>query len=407
MTLYSYRAATAAGATEKGTLQAASEGDAKTTLRERGLYPLDLRATQALRLDWRRLLRFGRAPSLTVQQLAVFTRQLATLLQATIPYDTALGLILQETSDVTFKAVLADVRGRVVEGAYLADALSSFPAYFPPMSINMIRAGETSGTLVAVLQRLADYYDHVGRLRTKVVAALVYPAFMTAFGFAVVVFMVTFIIPRITRLFESFHAVLPLPTRVLIGVSNLLTGYWWAMLPLVAAAVYGARRYLGTEDGQMWRDRIELKLPVIGDFRRKVILQRFTETLATLLKSGVELKAALAVSTEVMENRLYLQAMERVIFDVQNKGLPFSVALRRASGFPEDLCQMVAIGEETATLAGMLETVATRLALEVTSTLEAATALFEPVLILAMGLVIGFIVVSILLPLLQLNTLVR
>jgi len=230
---------------------------------------------------------------------------------------------------------------------------------------------------------------------------------MSAFGFSVVVFMVTFIIPRITRLFESFHAALPLPTRVLIGISDLVTGYWWLLLPLVGALVYAARRYLATERGRLWWDRMELKLPLIGPFRRKVILQRFTETLSTLLKSGVELKSALTVSTEVMENRLYLRAMESVIFDVQNKGLPFSVALRRATLFPEDICQMVAIGEETATLSGMLETVANRLALEVTATLEAATALFEPVLILAMGLVIGFIVISILLPLLQLNTLVR
>jgi type II secretory pathway component PulF len=342
-----------------------------------------------------------------VQQLAVFTRQLATLLNATIPYDTAVGLILQETSDLDFKGVLADVRGKVVEGAYLADAMSSYPGFFPPMVINMIRAGETSGTLVAVLQRLADYYDNVSRLRTKIAAALVYPAFMTMFGFSVVVFMVTFIIPRISRLFDSFGATLPLPTRILIATSNLVTNFWWLLIILAGGATYGAARYLKTEKGQLLRDRTELSIPLLKIFRRKVILQRFTQTLATLLKSGVELKTALTVATEVMENRLYLQAMDHVIFDVQNKGLPFSVALRRASGFPEDLCQMVAIGEETATLDSMLETVATRLSQEVAATLDAATALFEPVLILAMGAVVGFIVISVMLPLLQLNQLVH
>ncbi len=407
MTLFSYRAVSAAGKTEKGTLQAASASDARLDLRERGLYPLDVRASQGSRRDWGRLLRLGRGPGLTVQQLAVFTRQLATLLQATIPYDTAVGLILQETGDLAFKSVLAEVRGRVVEGAYLADALAGFPGHFPPMVLNMIRAGETSGSLVPVLQRLADYYDNVSRLRTKIAAALVYPIFMTIFGFAVVVFMVTFIIPRISRLFDSFGAVLPIPTRILIALSNGVTGYWWLLLILAGGAVYGARRYLRTEPGHMLRDRAELAIPMLRAFRRKVILQRFTQTLATLLKSGVELKTALTVATEVMENRLYLQAMEHVIFDVQNKGLPFSVALRRASGFPEDLCQMVAIGEETATLDSMLETVASRLSQEVSATLDAATALFEPVLILAMGAVVGFIVISVLLPLLQLNQLVH
>jgi type II secretory pathway component PulF len=407
VTLYSYRAVSAAGTTEKGTLQAASESDARTDLRERGLYPLDVRVSQAVRFDWRRWLRLGQGDRLSVQQLAVFTRQLATLLQATIPYDTAVGLILQETGDLAFKSVLADVRGRVVEGAYLADALAGYPGHFPPMVVNMIRAGETSGTLVGVLQRLADYYDNVGRLRAKIAAALVYPVFMTIFGFAVVLFMVTYIIPRISRLFDSFGAVLPLPTRILIGTSNLVTGYWWLLLLLGAGAFYGASRYLRSERGQLLRDRAELSLPMLSRFRRKVILQRFTQTLATLLKSGVELKEALTVATEVMENRLYLQAMDHVIFDVQNKGLPFSVALRRVPGFPEDLCQMVAIGEETATLDSMLETVATRLSQEVAATLDAATALFEPVLILAMGAVVGFIVISVMLPLLQLNQLVH
>lgn len=407
MTLYSYRAVTAAGTTARGTLQATSEADARAELRGRGLYPVEVRPSQALRVDWRHLLRLGRGARLTVQQLAAFTRQLATLLQATIPYDTAIGLILQETGDLAFKSVLAEVRGRVVEGAYLADALAGFPGYFPPMVVNMIRAGETSGTLVTVLQRLADYYENVGRLRTKIAAALVYPVFMTLFGFAVVVFMVTFIIPRISRLFESFGAVLPLPTRILIATSNLITGYWWLLLALAGAAAYGAGRYLKTERGRWRRDQMELAIPLLRGFRRKVILQRFTQTLATLLKSGVELKTALAVAAEVMENRVYLRAMEHVIFDVQNKGLPFSVALRRVAGFPEDLCQMIAIGEETATLDSMLETVSNRLSQEVAATLDAATALFEPVLILAMGAVVGFIVVSVLLPLLQLNQLVH
>jgi type II secretory pathway component PulF len=407
VTLYSYRAVSPAGRTEKGTVQAGSESDARSDLRERGLYPLDVRASQAARLNWARLLRLGRGPRLSVQQLAVFTRQLATLLQATIPYDTAVGLILQETSDLAFKSVLAEVRGRVVEGAYLADALAGFPGLFPHMVVNMIRAGETSGTLVAVLLRLADYYDNVSRLRTKIASALVYPIFMTIFGFAVVIFMVTFIIPRISRLFDSFGAVLPVPTRILIGMSNLVTGYWWLLLTVAGGIVYGTGRYLRTERGRLARDRAELSVPLLRGFRRKVILQRFTQTLATLLKSGVELKTALTVAAEVMENRLYLQAMDRVIFDVQNKGLPFSVALRRVSGFPEDLCQMVAIGEETATLDSMLETVANRLSQEVAATLDAATALFEPVLILVMGVVVGFIVISVLLPLLQLNQLVH
>ncbi|HUJ73415.1 MAG TPA: type II secretion system F family protein [bacterium] len=407
MPLYVFRAMTAAGRARSGQLSAASEGEVKALLRERELYPVEIRPARSWRISPRQLLRLGRGPRLSVPQLAVLTRQLATLLQATIPYDAALGLMAQEAGDVHLQSVLGEVRSRVLEGAYLADALAAYPRHFPPMLINMVRSGETSGALVMVLQRLADYYENSGKLRTKIASALVYPAFMTLFGAGVVSFMVAFIIPRISRLFDSFGATLPLPTRILIGLSNAVTGYWWLVLPLLALAGYGLRRLAISPEGKLWRDRMEVSLPGLRDFRRKVILQRFTQTLATMLKSGVELKVALEAAAQVMENRVYLAAMEHVIFDVQNRGMSLSAALRRAGRFPEDLCQMVAIGEETATLAGMLDTVANRLSQEVAAMLDSATALFEPVLILAMGLVVGFIVISMLLPMLQLNTLVH
>jgi type II secretory pathway component PulF len=407
MALYTYRAVTAGGGSEKGSLQAASESEASAALRDRGLFPLDIRMAQHFRLDWRRLLRFGRGPSLSARQLATFLRQLATLLHATIPYDTALGLILQETTDLDQQRVLGDVRSRVVEGAYLADALGAHPDFFPHMVVTMARSGETSGALVTVLQRLASYYEESAKLRTRIASALVYPAFMTLFGLGAVSFMVTSVIPRISRLFDSFGATLPWPTRLLIGTSDVLTGYGWLILPLLIAAAYGVQRWLRTEPGRLWVDRMELRLPLLHVFRRKVILQRFTQTLATMLHSGVDLKVALEAARGVLGNRLYLAAMDRAIFDVQNSGLPLATALRRSGMFPEELCQMVAIGEETATLDAMLETVSGRLTQEVSAMVEGATALFEPVLIMIMGGVVGFIVLSMLLPMLQLNQLIH
>jgi general secretion pathway protein F len=407
MALYTYRATTAAGASERGSLQAATESEAATALRERGLFPLDIRPVRPFRMDFRRLLRFGRPAGLSPRQLATFLRQLSTLLQATIPYDTALGLILQETQDLDQQRVLGDVRGRVVEGAYLADAMGAHPTYFPHMVVTMTRSGETSGALVTVLQRLAAYYEDAAKLRTRIASALVYPLFMSLFGFGAVTFMVTSVIPRISRLFDSFHATLPWPTRVLIATSDLMTDYGWLIVPLLIAAVYAAQRWLRTERGQQWWDRTELRIPLYNVFRRKVILQRFTQTLATMLHSGVDLKVALEAAKGVLGNRLYLAAMDRAIFDVQNSGLPLATALRRSGMFPEELCQMIAIGEETATLDTMLETVTGRLTQEVSAMVEGATALFEPVLILIMGGVVGFIVLSMLLPMLQLNQLIK
>ncbi|MCH9044799.1 MAG: type II secretion system F family protein [SAR324 cluster bacterium] len=406
MPLYTYRALDAGGRQEKGSLNAASEKEALAVLRGRSIYPLQLRSTQPFSLSLKNWVRLGRNPRISNKELAGFTRQLATLLEATIPYDTALRMVQAESSNASLQAVLTDVRARVVEGAYLADALAAHPHFFPSMLQNMVRSGENSGKLVIILGRLASYYENMNRLRTKIASALVYPAFMLVFSAAVVTFMVTYIIPKISRLFSSFGGVLPLPTRILIATSHVVVNYWWLILILALGAGWGLVWFLRTEFGRGLKDRIELTLPIWGEFLRKLLMQRLTETLATMLHSGVELNHALTVSKEVMQNRVYLKAMENVIVDIQNKGMQLSAAMRRTGLFPEDICQMIAIGEETATLNPMLENVAARLSNEVTATMDSATALFEPVMILLMGAVVGFIVISILLPMLQLNQLV-
>jgi type II secretory pathway component PulF len=405
--LYSYRALGVDGHPEKGTINAGSEGEAKALLRARQIYPIELKGSQPFRLDAALKALWPRGGGATPRQLAAFTRQFATLLRATIPYDAVLGMIIQQTSDLRFKTVLAEVRGHVMEGAYLADAMARFPHYFPHMMVSMARSGETSGNIALIMTRLADYYENLARLRGRLTSALIYPMFMMAFGLVVVIFMVTYIIPRITVLLQNFGAELPLPTRVLIGVSDLVAGYWWLMLALLAGLFVWAARFLRTERGQLLRDRVLLAIPVWNLLQRKVIMQRFTQTLGTLLQGGVELKSALAIGAEVTENRVYAAAMRNVIEDVQSKGLPLALALRRTNLVPEDIAQMIAIGEETAALDSMLENVSDRLSQEITATMEAATSLFEPVMILMMGAVVGFIVVSVLLPLLQMNQLLR
>ncbi len=406
MALFTYRALTSYGKTEKGTLDAASASEAKAILQQRQVFPLEVKPSRPFSLGLNIPYLFHREPRFSVQGLASFTRQFATLLEATIPYDASLEMILQQSSDLGLKSVLADVKGRVVEGAYLADAFAHYPRFFPPMVVSMVRSGEVSGNLSMIMHRLADFYDNASRLRTKLASAMVYPIFMMLFGLGVVAFMLTFIVPRITRLFDNFGVALPLPTRMLIAISELMTGYWWLILLLAAGGAWGAARYLRSERGRLFRDRLDLAVPYWNRLRRKMILERFSQTLATMLQSGVELKDALQVSSEVLDNKLYLQAMERVIFDVQNKGLPLAVALRQSGEFPEDLCQMIAIGEETANLDAMLDNVARRLSREVSAMMDGAAALLEPVMILAMGVAVGFIVLSILLPMLQLNQLV-
>jgi len=407
MALYTYRALNSAGKSERGTLNAGTEKEARQILQSRNIFPLEIRASSPFSFNLQNLLSFSREPSLSTQDLAVFSRQFATLLEATIPYDTALDMIIQQTEDMMLKTVLADVKGKVVEGAYLADSMRAYPRVFPAMVVNMVRSGEASGRLTTIMHSLADYYENASRLKSKLTSAMVYPIFMMFFGSGVAAFMLTYIIPKITDLFENFGVQLPLPTRILIGLSDILTGFWWLIILLIGLSIWGIIKYLRTEQGQLWKDRLELRIPLWKNLRRMMILQRFSQTLATMLQSGVDLNDALAVSAQVMENKIYLEAMEHVIFNVQNKGLPLSVALQRETLFPSDMCQMIAIGEETAKLDAMLETMARRYSREITVITDSATALLEPVMILVMGAGVGFIVVSILLPLLQLNQLVK
>jgi len=405
--LFSYKAVNREGKPEKGSLQAASEKEALAQLRERGIYPLKMNLSRGSPFGWNVPIRLGSRDRLPARELASFCRQLAILLNATIPYDKAVSMIQKEAPRESFRTVLEQVRGRVVEGAFLADAFGAHPKLFPAMMVNMIRSGEASGTLVHVLERLSDYFENINKLRNKLVSALVYPLFMMVFATGVVVFMTTYIIPKITRLFENFGAQLPLPTRLLITVSDLLVNWWWLIIILIVALVVVTVRYVRTPRGKARLDRLELRLPFWKVMRQKVLLQRLSQTLGTMLKSGVDLNDALRVSSEVLENKVYLDGMDDVIFNVQNRGMPLAVALRRTNLFPDDFCQMVAIGEETATLDQMLENIAGRLDNEVTATMDAATSLFEPILIMVVGSVVGFIVMSVMLPMLQLNQLVR
>lgn len=406
MPAYTYKALNSLGNMEKGTLNAPSKNEAMALLRERSIYPLHIHVTKPLSLTLKNWMRLGREGGISTKELASFTRQMATLLEATIPYDTALRMVQTESSNSVLQAVLEDVRSRVVEGAFLSDALAAYPNFFPSILVNMVRSGESGGLLPMILARLASYYENLNKLRGKIASALVYPIFMLFFSTGVVVVMSTMIIPKIKTLFDNFGAQLPLPTRIIIGFSDLLINYWWLILMLIPAAVGGLYWFLHSERGKEFMDRAELKIPVLRTFRRKVIMQRMTETLATMLNSGLELSPALEVASEVMENRVYVRAMEQVGFDIQNRGMQLNAALRRSGLFPEDICQMVAIGEETATLGPMLENVSVRLSQEVTSTLDSAMALFEPVMILLMGVGIGLIVFAVLLPMLQMNQLV-
>ena len=400
MPLYQYQAFDQAGVLRKGSEDAVSESDLRQRLRSQQLYPKEIRVSRNTSRSFlpKRGTNYKRA-------LTLFTRQFEVLMDATIPYDKALQLIIEQTEDVGFKDILAEVRARVVEGGSLADALQLYPKIFPEMYVSMIRSGENSGNLGTILKRLADYYETQERLRGRLKSAMIYPAFMLVFSLLVVVFMVTYIVPKITQIFASKGTLLPLPTRILMGLSDFMVNSWYFVLTGLIILIFGFSAFLRSEFGKKVLQQLQLKAPLIGPLMQKVLIARFCQTLGTLLGSGVDLKTALEISRHVVVNQLLIEQLNKMIIEVNNKGIPLSAAMGRTGYFPDYVQHVVAIGEEAARVDELLERVANRMQEEVSRLLEGLTALLQPTMIVLMGGIVGFIALSVLLPMLNMNQL--
>ena len=413
MPIFHYQAFDATGALHKGTQDAANESEVRQLLRSKDLFPKEIRTSRFTRKSNKsktsegfKLPEFAKRRNYA-KSLMLFTRQLEVLLDATIPYDKAFQLIIPQTEDHSFQSILSDIRGRLLEGESLANSMEKHPEAFPAMYISMVRSGENGGNLGMIMKRLADYYERQDRLRSQIRSAMIYPAFMTVFGFAVVVFMVTNIVPKITRIFESRDAALPLPTRLLIGLSELLSGNLLVLAVVVLLMILSGTIFLRSLSGRRFRDWTELKLPMFNRIWIKILVARYCQTLGTLLKSGVDLKTSLEIAKHVVVNRRFISALDKMIIDVNNKGVPLSAAMGKLEYFPEYVRHVVAIGEEAARVDELLEKVADRMQEEIQSLVEALTALLQPALILLMGGIVGFIALAVLLPMLSMNQLLQ
>ena len=413
MPIFHYQAFDATGALHKGTQDAANESEVRQLLRSKDLFPKEIRTSRFTRKSNKaktsegfKLPEFAKRRNYA-KSLMLFTRQLEVLLDATIPYDKAFQLIIPQTEDHSFQSILSEIRGRLLEGESLANSMEKHPEAFPAMYISMVRSGENGGNLGMIMKRLADYYERQDRLRSQIRSAMIYPAFMTVFGFAVVVFMVTNIVPKITRIFESRDAALPLPTRLLIGLSELLSGNLLVLAVVVLLMILSGTIFLRSPRGRRFRDWTELKLPMFNRIWIKILVARYCQTLGTLLKSGVDLKTSLEIAKHVVVNRRFISALDKMIIDVNNKGVPLSAAMGKLEYFPEYVRHVVAIGEEAARVDELLEKVADRMQEEIQSLVEALTALLQPALILLMGGIVGFIALAVLLPMLSMNQLLQ
>ena len=292
MPIYNYQAFDAEGTLHKGSKDAASESEVRQFLRSRELFPKEIRTSRLYKANFGKGRDSGKIkiPKLPFRKgtsgrvLTQFTRQLEVLLDASIPYDKAFQLIIPQTADSEFQSILSDVRAQVMEGVSLAGAMEKHPDVFTAMYVSMVRSGENSGNLGIIMRRLADYYETQERVRSKIKGALIYPAFMTVFGVAVVIFMVTNIVPKITSIFESQEAALPMPTRILMGISEFVVNHWFLLIFIILLVATAAKIFFSSEQGKVWKNRIELNMPGLSRLRIKIMVARIARLLGHSLK---------------------------------------------------------------------------------------------------------------------------
>jgi general secretion pathway protein F len=407
MPVYEYTALDRAGKNIAGIIDADSTVAARQKLRASGKYPVQVKETAAKEkteaaVDFSLPSLFNRVNPDDVHAL---TRQLATLLNAGIPLVGALDALMEQTTSPALKKIIAQIKESVNEGNSLTVSLTRHPKLFSNIYINMVRAGEASGSLDVVLERLAEFGEHQQALKGRFQAALVYPVFMAIIGTGVLFFLLSFVVPNLTQIFTEMKQVLPLPTTLLIWFSGFMRSYWWAIIFLIVAILLGVREFIKKPKGRYMWDTLKLRLPVIGQINRKIALSRFGRTLGSLLQSGVPLITSLQIVRNIVNNVLIGEVIDETMEDIQ-AGKSLNYALSRSIWFPPVFRQMVSVGEQSGDLEGMLHKIADAYEREVETRITGMTALIEPIMILLMAVIVGFIVISILLPIFEMNQMI-
>lgn len=399
MPVYKYKAINTQGNSVDGFVDADSIKTATDKLKREGVYLSSINEVDSTQSESK----FRLFKRVSTSELAITTRQFSTLISAGLPLEASLSTLSQQTEDKKLGQILSQVRDSVSEGRSLANSLSEYNDVFSDIYTSIVKAGEASGTLDIVLLRLADFLEKQAALKSRVQSALVYPLFMFIVGSGVLGFMMTFVIPRITKIFEQSKKALPFMTVALINVSNFFTNNFFILLILFVGAVFLGMRYVKTPKGKLLVDSISLRIPIFGRINRMVILSRFTRTLGTLLSSGIPLLDALKISGEVSGNQIYINSLNNVSENVK-EGTSLANPLEQTGVFPPLMTRMIAVGEQTGELEEMLNRVADTYDQQVDTSLSTLTSLLEPVMILVMGGIVGFIVFAILLPIFDLTS---
>jgi general secretion pathway protein F len=397
---FSYKATDRSGKIFEGAMEGRDEKAVVESLQKLGYIPIRVSANQAqgtmkpgIRSYFERV---------TLKDLMLFTQELSTLIEAGLPLDRSLQILAELTEKEKFREVVRDLLRKIEAGSSFSEALSSYPGIFPKLYINMVKAGEVGGVLNLILARLTKYLQTSKETREYLVSVMIYPALLTLVSGASIVILLTFVIPRFAKIFADMGGTIPLPTQILLSVSQFVKGYWWAIAGGLLAIGFGVRSYTKQGEGKVQWDQLKLRLALVGHLVRQMEIAQFARTLGTLIQSGVPILQALQIVRETVSNEIIARAIGEVHTGVKQGG-SISKTLQNQGIFPPLAVHMMTVGEETGKLDEMLMRVAETYEASLQTALKRFISLLEPMLILFMGLVIGFIVISMLLAIFSIN----
>jgi len=406
LAVFEYSALNAKGRKVSGIVDADSLSVAREKLRAQQLFPVAISLitghspkTGRFRFN---LERFPVFSGITSPEIAMVTRLMATLLSAGFPLVRAVATVAGQTRSRALHKILSRIKDAIEEGSSFADALTPFPHVFSPVYVNMVAAGESSGTLEIVLERLADVTEKKDETRKKIQASLAYPLVMALIGCLVLVILLTYIVPGIIQIFSDMNQVLPLPTLILIRISDFFVMFWWLLILIPVLTGAGVHFLRKTPKGRLMIDRMLICLPVTGNLIQKLITARFTRTLGSLLENGIPMLTALKISRSIASNQAVSDLIESAAHRVE-QGQELGRILSESRYFPKLAAQMIQVGEKSGEMEKMLTKTAELYDRDVQAAIAAATALIEPVIILVMGVVVGLIIMAVCLPIVEIN----
>lgn len=397
MPVFQYIAKERKGSSLSGLLEAASETEAAGLLHKKDLIVISIRPVRKKNVNLK-------GKKVKLDDLVIFSRQLATMIDAGIPLVQSLQILSEQIENLNFRSIISIICRDIESGVNFCDALAKHPAVFSELFINMTRAGEISGKLDEVLDRLATYLEKAASLTRKIRSSLVYPAVVVTMAIAITVFLLIKVVPTFKNIFDTLGGQLPLPTQILIGISNLLRRYFLIFIAILFGISFFLKKYINTEKGRYNFDRLKLKLPVLGALFCKVALAKFSRTFSTLVKSGVAALNALDIVAKTSGNKIVEEVISKTRNSVRD-GEPIALTLSKSPIFPPMVCRMIGVGEQTGQLEKMLSKIADFYDEQVDAAVSGLTSMIEPMVIAFLGIVIGGIVISLFMPIFKITEL--